>query len=171
MFVNSIAVLAYYFKLSNIPDISNHFLTMKLLNETKWHTSFIVVRQLFTIIILDKLLVSLYLYILITKDGLLWLFLFKLKITCIRKEESLNRSHLKEQPCYFWVMVLSRPKLRWVYAYDKDQLLVNSLKEILLQLESKYQYRSYYRCCPVQAMRKILSVRCAEDQPLWGRSL
>lgn len=40
-----------------------------------------------------------------------------------------------------------------------------------LQLQSKYQYWSYYRCCPVQAMCKILSVRCAEDQLLSGRSL
>lgn len=85
----------------------------------------------------------------------------------LKKGDGSNCSHLKEQPCYFWVIFLPRPKLMCVYDYDKDQLKVHSQ----FATKSKYQYWFYYRCCLVQALRKMPSVWWAEDQPLLRRPL
>lgn len=55
IFIKYVFALAYYFKLPDMPDISNHFFILKTLRKKKWQTSSIVVRPLFTIGILFSL--------------------------------------------------------------------------------------------------------------------
>lgn len=79
-FHNSFVALAYNFKMLDIPYISNHFLIIKMLYETKCHIIFIVVWRLITIDILDKLLVSLsYVFCLLKVTSDFFLFCFKIE--------------------------------------------------------------------------------------------
>lgn len=101
---------AYYFKFQNILYILNNLLIMKMFCETKWHTSSIVLRRLFTIDslfsvpyisfinidILDKLQVPLsYVHVfLVINDDILGLFIYIFSCVFLRHGESSNGSKI-----------------------------------------------------------------------------
>ncbi|XP_062581945.1 uncharacterized protein LOC134243730 [Saccostrea cucullata] len=160
-----LAALAYYFKMTNAPDLSNHFLIKKMLSGAKRLVNSSDVRQPITLDILGKLLVAIphvanskyqeYLYMAM----FLLAFYAFLRVGEITVRSGSNPNLLLRRNVSF---KRDKKQVRMVVTMINFK---HNLGKKPVQLEINPQPKCSF--CPVQAMRNYLEVRGAEEGALF----
>ncbi|XP_062590269.1 uncharacterized protein LOC134251855, partial [Saccostrea cucullata] len=160
-----LAALAYYFKMTNAPDLSNHFLIKKMLSGAKRLVNSSDVRQPITLDILGKLLVAIphvanskyqeYLYMAM----FLLAFYAFLRVGEITVRSGSNPNLLLRRNVSFR---RDKKQVRMVVTMINFK---HNLGKKPVQLEINPQPKCSF--CPVQAMRNYLEMRGAEEGALF----
>lgn len=160
-----LAALAYYFKMSNIPDFSNHFLIKKMLSGAKRLASSPDVRQPITLDILENLLVAVPHVANSSYQRCLFMAMFIIAFYAfLRVGEITVRSHSNPN-----LLLLSNVSFKTIAKASCMIITMTNFKHNLgknpVHLEIKPQ--PIRKFCPVQIMKSYLKVRGVKDGPLF----
>lgn len=160
-----LAELAYYFKMSNIPDLSNHFLIKNMLSGAKRIASSPDMRQPITLDILEKLLVAVPHVANSSYQKYLFMAMFIIAFYVFLRVGEIKVRSLSNPN----LLLLSNVSFKTTAKASCMIITMTNFKHNLgknpVHLEIKSQpFRSF---CPVQIMKNYLKVRGAEDGPLF----
>ena len=159
-----LAALACYFKITNTPDLSNHFLVKKMLRGAKRLASSSDVRQPITLDVLEKLLVAVQYVAISGYQTHLYRAMFLLAFYAfLRVGEVTVRSG--PNPNLLLFNNVSFRKTKTLSLILTMTNFKHNLGKNPVHLEIKSQPNRSF--CPVQAMQNYLKVRGAENGPLF----